>query len=630
MTVRGATILGIGLLIALSMIGIGFDQNPSENSSERATISYVLHAPIFIDDDSGFLGPNASTGVTWGSGTHDDPYIIEGWEINATLSPNWDGIRVNNTNSSFIIRQCLIYGAQDTGIEIDWGRDCLIRDNVLIDNHGGGIYTYHVRDSIIENNIGYSTPPHTVARTIYISYASTDNVIANNSCSLNTHYGIQVAGWPTQRNKIVNNSCFSNNLYGIYINSAAGNNSFVDNNCSGNAFGVYSLGCDWNTISGNNCSSNSINGIYMDDSARNVISDNFCEGNQDGIVLDYFASNSTLTGNNCSNNVYGIIIFLGSSDNTVSGNSLCENTAFGVAILHGISASIANRIYDNIFIRNNGSTGVYDQMHIQAYDEETGNWWDGADGYGNWWSDWTSPDVEKPFGIVDLPYNISGVAGAKDFFPLTNAHVIPDLVPPTTNASVSGTVGQSGWYVSAAAVTLTANDTGTGVNRTKYSLNGGVSWANYSSPVGISAEGTSQLKFYSIDNNSNQENTLSVTLKIDTKSPLTHSVVTNSTVILSAEDNTSGVAKTYFRVDNGLWHNYTGPITVNSEGNHSIDFYSQDMAGNNESFKTAWVNVEGTGQGSILDQYGIYIIIVIIAIMAVIVVVYILTRKHEQ
>ena len=49
-------------------------------------------------------------------------------------------------------------------------------------------------------------------------------------------------------------------------------------------------------------------------------------------------------------------------------------------------------------------------------------------GIGNYWSDWTTPDQDTD-GIVDFPYNISGTAGAKDYFPLADPW-IPTFNPP--------------------------------------------------------------------------------------------------------------------------------------------------------------------------------------------------------
>ena len=42
---------------------------------------YLLHDPIYISGNDNFTTEN---GVTGGSGTKDDPYIIEGWEIDAS------------------------------------------------------------------------------------------------------------------------------------------------------------------------------------------------------------------------------------------------------------------------------------------------------------------------------------------------------------------------------------------------------------------------------------------------------------------------------------------------------------------------------------------------------------------
>jgi hypothetical protein len=81
--------------------------------------------------------------------------------------------------------------------------------------------------------------------------------------------------------------------------------------------------------------------------------------------------------------------------------------------------STNNRIWNNTFIDNNGAGSTYDPNHIQASDELAGNWWNSTDGYGNYWSDWTTPDVAPPDGIVDVPYDIAGTAGAKDYYPLT-------------------------------------------------------------------------------------------------------------------------------------------------------------------------------------------------------------------
>ena len=85
-----------------------------------------------------------------------------------------------------------------------------------------------------------------------------------------------------------------------------------------------------------------------------------------------------------------------------------------------------NTVWNNTFIDNNGAGSTYDPDHIQANDAGTNNWWSSTDGYGNYWSDWTTPDADFN-GIVDEPYDIDGAAGAKDYYPRTTPAVIPEF-----------------------------------------------------------------------------------------------------------------------------------------------------------------------------------------------------------
>jgi len=75
--------------------------------------NYILHDPIYISGDDDFTPEN---GVTGGSGTKDDPYIIEGWEIDASKSFK-GGIRIEGTDCYFVIRNCKIYNGEIKGFE---------------------------------------------------------------------------------------------------------------------------------------------------------------------------------------------------------------------------------------------------------------------------------------------------------------------------------------------------------------------------------------------------------------------------------------------------------------------------------------------------------------------------------
>ncbi|MBI4368892.1 MAG: PQQ-binding-like beta-propeller repeat protein [Elusimicrobia bacterium] len=53
----------------------------------------------------------------------------------------------------------------------------------------------------------------------------------------------------------------------------------------------------------------------------------------------------------------------------------------------------------------------------------------------------------------------------------------------------------------------------------------------------------------------------------------------NVSIVLSASDSLSGIRETRFRLDAGSWQNDTGTITVESGGDHAIEFFSVDQAG---------------------------------------------------
>src|SRR5207244_3627417 len=64
----------------------------------------------------------------------------------------------------------------------------------------------------------------------------------------------------------------------------------------------------------------------------------------------------------------------------------------------------------------------------------------------------------------------------------------PDGTPPMTSASLSGRLGNDGWWLSTVSVTLTASDDNSGVASTSFRVDGGA-WQAYTSPMAISGDG---------------------------------------------------------------------------------------------------------------------------------------------
>jgi hypothetical protein len=108
----------------------------------------------------------------------------------------------------------------------------------------------------------------------------------------------------------------------------------------------------------------------------------------------------------------------------------------------------------------------------------------------------------------------------------TEPVVTTDILPPTTTASLAGTTGLNGWYLSAVEVTLSAVDAGgSGVAGTEYRANGGV-WTLYTGPFQIATDGVNELSFRSRDYVGNIEADQSLTIKIDTAAPTLACAVT--------------------------------------------------------------------------------------------------------
>jgi hypothetical protein len=191
------------------------------------------------------------------------------------------------------------------------------------------------------------------------------------------------------------------------------------------------------------------------------------------------------------------------------------------------------------------------------------------------------------------------------------------VTSPVTTASVEGTVGLNGWYLSGVNVTLTATGGEGGVDYTEYRLDGG-SWTNNVAPISIQLEGAHMLEYRSVDNTANVEPTKIFIVKIDRVAPITTSAVSGSRAWLNATDATSGLAITMYRIDGGTWKAYLGTLDISDEGTHTVEFYSTDLAGNVEETQSLELEVEEEGGGGILADMNFYMVLAIIAIIVLI------------
>jgi hypothetical protein len=171
---------------------------------------------------------------------------------------------------------------------------------------------------------------------------------------------------------------------------------------------------------------------------------------------------------------------------------------------------------------------------------------------------------------------------------------IPDTTPPTTTATISGTMGQNNWFVSNVQVTLTATDGKwpAGVDYTMYKVDSGA-WTEYTTPIVVSTDGQHTVYFYSVDLAipPNTEATQQVSFKMDKTAP----VFTNYSFTplnfmknkwlcsATVEDATSGVVLVEFYVDDALVGSATETpyeFEYNGKPTNNSQALAYDAAGN--------------------------------------------------
>ena len=418
-----------------------------------------------------------------------------------------------------------------------------ITGNTTSSNLWCGIYLFNPGNN--NNNITNNTA-NSNSRGISLNDSSNSNTVSGNTASSNSCYGIcltssNTANITSSSNNITGNTTNSNGNSGIYLVSSSSNN-ITDNTASLNSYGIFLYSSSGNTISGNTASSNRNYGIYLNSSNNNTITGNTASlnssasSNSYGIIL-YSSSSNTITGNTANSNSYGIYLYGCSSSNNITGN-IASSNVYGIYLN---SSSSNNTIYNNNFI-NNGTQAVVSggSGNIFSMAKPVG---------GNYWSNWTSPDSNND-GFVDNPYVFTG---GQDNLPWKRQNGWLDNIAPTTTISLSGTLGNNGWYVSDIQVTLTAQDNpgGSGVAKTEYSLDGGNIWIPYIGPFPLSGEGIIPVLARSTDNAGNVEDPpFSTILKIDKTPPEASMEFDPKTKVLRVKgiDNLSEVKTDYREV----------------------------------------------------------------------------------
>ncbi len=109
------------MFVVILLILRGVVWAPASGGAEPDELpAFVPHPPILIDGAGAWTAAN---GVTGGNGTDRSPWVVEGWDINASTGV---GVAIRNTLEPFVVRRVYVHGgyggfdaAQNDGISMD-------------------------------------------------------------------------------------------------------------------------------------------------------------------------------------------------------------------------------------------------------------------------------------------------------------------------------------------------------------------------------------------------------------------------------------------------------------------------------------------------------------------------------
>ncbi|MEU8757383.1 family 16 glycoside hydrolase [Streptomyces chartreusis] len=258
------------------------------------------------------------------------------------------------------------------------------------------------------------------------------------------------------------------------------------------------------------------------------------------------------------------------------------------------SASVALHATDN-----EGGSGV-DRVEYAVGDE-------GA------WQPYTTPVVVDQVGDHKIRYRALDKAGnVSAEKSVTFTVVAPqsdDTTAPETSATVSGEQNPDGTYVAMATVTVSASDTGTGVNTIEYAIGSGA-WQPYTAPVMVHEVGSHTVRYRATDKAGNVAAEKNVQFTVvaapqpDTTAPVTGVTVEGAknssgayignakvTVTATDEHHGSGVDRIEYSIDGGPYLAYTAPVVVDRAGTHTLGYRATDKAGNTSAARTVTFTV---------------------------------------
>ena len=237
---------GALILLALSLLPIVSSPTtilgtvPTPASVLETASSYKPHVPIYISGDSSFTSAN---GVTGGTGTTADPFIIEGWDIAAATA---HGISIQSTNAYFIIRNVRVHsgGLSYNGIFLGSANNGAIM-NVSATSNYRGIFVWLSAGVIVWGGNATSS-----TRAGIEILSSSYTTVAGWNVSGNGRDGIRVS--LSSLVTVTGNRVSSNQGSGISLSGASNVTVAVNDATANSDFAISLLASENNLIYHNN------------------------------------------------------------------------------------------------------------------------------------------------------------------------------------------------------------------------------------------------------------------------------------------------------------------------------------------------------------------------------------------
>jgi len=372
-----------------------------DESSKPSTLTprpegdYEVREPIVINNNTDFHNQADEEG--WpGDGSEDDPYIIEGYEIDAgQYDPDY-AVYMEDVNLSFEVRDSYLYNASAYAIRIDYVENGEFI-NLTVADSGRGIGLVYSDNNVV-----------------------TENKIMNSDMA--------TSSWYTEEgNEFTHNYADGDNRYGYFAGYSQ--NDYIAYNDFGNleVDSIMFQELQGGVVEGNHLYNASRSGIYSFlDSIDNTIKDNVIENNPTGVrVSGVDEPEFTVKYNDFIDNDVGV-------DTDGPGNLFYGNRFIGND-LH------ADEAYDNEWDAGDPAEDGDGGNYWEDYEEVTGGE-DRGDGIGD------EPYPIPPTGIVEdnypwvyeVPGQFEHDVGVLDIF--------PSGVAPNETMEVEAFVANLGQY----------------------------------------------------------------------------------------------------------------------------------------------------------------------------------------